>query len=148
MKKGALCWIDPESMCRGGQSTLESLGYLYCTFLPEPIESCVSMRVRTCVCVCVRAHVRVCGLRMGPFPWFHSSAVRMCLSEKEFGNVFLKQTRAGREKKRENGSASIFSGAQDGLYSMWGDFHALDLEIPPMCASVFVCACVCACVRA
>lgn len=30
------------------------------------------------------------------------------MSEKEFGNVFLKQTREGGEKRGENGSASVF----------------------------------------
>lgn len=81
----------------------------------------------------VWAHVCVCRLRMGPFPWFHSSAIRMFLSEKEFGNVFLKQTREGREKKRENGSASAFWGAQGSFYSMWGDFYTVDPEIPWVC---------------
>lgn len=85
-------------------------------------------------------HMCVCTLRMGPFPWFHSSAVRMCLSEKEFGNVFLKQMRGKTEKKRErgNGSVSIFWWAQDGLYSMWRHFHTVDPEIPPACTCVCV----------
>lgn len=86
-------------------------------------------------------HMCVCTLRMGPFPWFHSSAIRMCLSEKEFGNVFLKQMRGKTEKKRErgNGSVSIFWWAQDGLYSMWRHFHTVDPEIPPACTCVCVC---------
>lgn len=37
--------------------------------------------------------------RKGPFPWFHSSGIRMCLSAEEFGNVFLKQTSEGGERR-------------------------------------------------
>lgn len=59
-------------------------------------------------------HMCVCTLRMGPFPWFHSSAVRMCLSEKEFGNVFLKQMRGKTEKKRERGGTGQWA-FSDGL---------------------------------
>lgn len=44
----------------------------------------------------------------GVFPRLHSSFVRMCLSEKEFGNVFLKQTRG---RKEEKGSAGTLRGS-------------------------------------
>lgn len=57
----------------------------------------------------------------------------MCLSEKEFGNVFLKQTREGREKEGENGSVSVFLRGSGRLCSMWGDFYTVDPEIPPAC---------------
>ncbi len=91
-------------------------------------------------CACV--YVCVCRLRMGPFPWFHSSAIRMCLSEKEFGNVFLKQTREGREEKeRENGSASSFWGGSGRSLLDVGWFfflYTVDPEIPPVC----VCVCI------
>lgn len=81
--------------------------------------------------------VWVCRLRMGPFPWFHSRAIRMCLLEKEFGNVFLKQTGEGRKKKGENGSASVFWRARDSLCLMWGDFFlCFLLLVLKLCACI------------
>ena len=84
-----------------------------------------------CVCVCVCECAGVCGLRMGPFPWFHSSAIRMCSSVKEFGNVFLKQTRKGREKKGRERVSERF---------LWGSGH-----VSAQCGVIFILG-VCVCV--
>lgn len=61
--------------------------------------------------------------RKGPFPWLHSSLVRVRLSEKEFGSVFLKQTRG---KKGENASARALRGLE------WSRLLLHCLEFPPV----------------
>lgn len=75
-------------------------------------------------------HVCVCTFRMGAFPWFHRSAVRMCLSEEEFGNVFLKQMRGkiGGKKREGMGQWAFSDGFR--MLSTWcgGIFIMLTLK--------------------
>lgn len=85
-------------------------------------------------------HMCVCTLRMGPFPWFHSSAVRMCLSEKEFGNVFLKQMRGKTEKNEREGERVSEH------FLMGSGWSLLDVEAFSYCwpwnsSCVYVCVC-------
>lgn len=80
-----------------------------------------------CVCVCV---------------WTQNGAFS-AVSEQRHQDVFVRggiwecvpQTNESgkKEKKRENGSVSVFWGAQDALCSMRADFYTADPEIPPLC---------------
>lgn len=118
----ALCWIEPVD------TTPLTLPTVHCTFHSQPT---------LCVCLCV------CGPGMWPFPWFHSSAVRMCLSEQEFGIAFLKQTRGKREKRGGTGQRAFSKGLGmvSGLDEGWF-LHRWPWNSSFVCWVCVVCVCV------
>lgn len=126
--KRKLCvWLIliPSAPADSPLSTLESLGYLYCTFLSDPTAY-------VCVCMCMFV-----DSEWGLFRGF-TAAPSGCVCQRRNLGMCSSNKREREERKRENGSASVFCGAQNCLHSMWGNFSTVDPEIPPLC----VCVCV------
>lgn len=91
--------MDPDSIYPSGQSALESLGYFYCTFLPELIE---------CVCTCVFVH-----LEWGLFRGF-TAAPSGCVCQRRNLGMCSSNKWEGRQKKRERGGTGQWA-FSDGL---------------------------------
>lgn len=124
-------WAEVSSELCVGLNLWTLLPWLYLQYTAHSILSLL------CVSVCV------CGPGMWPFPWFHSSAVRMCLSEQEFGIAFLKQTRGKREKRGGTGQRAFSKGLGmvSGLDEGWF-LHRWPWNSSFVCWVCVVCVCV------